>query len=167
MKNKKGFVFLESVIVLVVVALALTGFMTTYRLQANNAKRREYYDKTSDKYLLYSISALGTNGNDNINSCSDFNINRDFGSSGSVYTSCFSKFYSTKEQAQKMFDDTGLVYLYYIKDISDVLDNSKKPTEKFDNGSIEYIKTLDSNKTNYLIGVFRRSDRYYYASINL
>ena len=48
MKDKKGFVFLESVIVLVVVAIALTGFMTTYTVLSNNAKRREFYDKTSD-----------------------------------------------------------------------------------------------------------------------
>jgi hypothetical protein len=29
------------------------------------------------------------------------------------------------------------------------------------------MKTLPVNKENYLIGVFRRSDRFYYASINL
>jgi len=168
MKNKKGFVFLESVIVLVVVAIALTGFMTTYTILSNNAKRREFYDKTSDKYLLYAISSLGTSGNENILTCGTFYAKRD-----DAYDLCFKNFYSSEDDVKSMFDDTGLVYLYYLdgNSIAQALTKNETanyyPTRKFDNGSIEYIKTLDVNKDNYLIGVFRRSDRYYYASINL
>ena len=68
-----------------------------------------------------------------------------------------------------MFNDTGLVYLYYIDGdgLASKLKTSQNPTRKYDNGTIEYMKTLDINKTNYLIGVFKRSDKFYYASINL
>ena len=171
MKNKKGFVFLESVIVLVVVALALTGFMTTYRVLSNNAERRETYDKTSDKYLLYAISSLGTDGNNNLTTCGSsdnvsFNVNKD-----NAYDRCFKSFYKSSADVERMFNETGLVYLYYIRDISSALlsnaSTGYSPTKYFDNGVIEYIKTLDTTKSDYLIGVFRRSDKYYYSSINL
>ena len=169
MKNKDGFVFLESVVVLVVVAIALTGFMTTYTLLSNQAKRREYYDKTSDKYLLYAISSLGTTGNLNIPACGTFYCRN----ASDCYDYCFKNFYASEAEVRNMFDDTGLVYLYYMNGnrIQRALmineTTNYYPTQKIDNGSIEYIKTLDINKENYLIGVFRRSDKYYYASINL
>ena len=174
MKKKNGFVFLESVIVLVVVALALTGFLITYTVLSNNSRRKEHYDNTSDKYLLYAISSLGTTGNNNFTSCGgDFSINID-----TAYNSCISnRFYDnyTDEHGNQMyeinnmFNDTGLVYLYYIDGdgLATKLQASSNPTTKYDNGTIEYMKTLDINKTNYLIGVFKRSDKFYYASINL
>ncbi len=164
MKNKKGFVFLESVIVLVVVALALTGFLTTYTLLSNRNKRREYYDKTSDKYLLYAISSMGTDGKNNYTTCSPANsVSMYRGNMGN----CLTKFFANETVATDMLDSTSLVYLYYIEDIEVALSGNNKPTEKYDNGAIEYMKTLPINKFNYLIGVFRRSDRFYYASINL
>lgn len=173
MKKKNGFVFLESVIVLVVVALALTGFLITYTVLSNNSRRKEHYDNTSDKYLLYAISSLGTTGNNNFTSCGDFSVNID-----TAYNSCISnRFYDnyTDEHGNQvyeinnMFNDTGLVYLYYIDGdgLATKLQASSNPTTKYDNGTIEYMKTLDINKTNYLIGVFKRSDKFYYASINL
>ena len=119
--------------------------------------------------LLYAISSLGTSGNSNIESCGTFYSRN----ATDAYNSCLKNFYEDSDQVIDMFDDTGLVYLYYLdgNSIATALiineDLSYYPTTKFDNGSIEYIKTLDNNKNNYLIGVFRRSDRFYYASINL
>ena len=177
MKKKNGFVFLESVIVLVVVALALTGFLITYTVLSNNARRKEHYDNTSDKYLLYAISSIGTTGDRNFTNChngvgEDFSINID-----TAATSCIgTTFYGTRiengrtiHEIDEMFNDTGLVYLYYIdgEGLATKLQTNQQPTTKYDNGTIEYMKTLDINKTNYLIGVFKRSDKFYYASINL
>jgi type II secretory pathway pseudopilin PulG len=184
MKNRKGFVLLESVIVLVVVALALTGFMTTYTVLSNKSKQKEHFDKTSDKYLLYTISSLGTSGNNDFITCannaenSSKNIVINVSRNNAYSNQCLKDIYQTssdpsldkgEQQLKDVFDTTGLVYLYYIKDISTALKatGDSKPTKLFDNGTIEYIKTLDVNKSNYLIGVFRKSDKYYYASINL
>ena len=58
---KKGFVFLETIIVLTVVTLSLTILLTSYTLITTKAKERENYDRVSDKYLLYTFSNLGTN----------------------------------------------------------------------------------------------------------
>ena len=59
--KKDGFVFLESVVVLVVVALSLTMLIASYSLVARKTKEKEDYNRTSDKYLVYNISNLGTN----------------------------------------------------------------------------------------------------------
>ena len=60
MKEKNGFVFVESVVVLVVVALSLSMLISSYALVKRKTQEKEYYDKASDKYLLYSLSNLGT-----------------------------------------------------------------------------------------------------------
>ena len=58
--NKKGFVFVESIVVLVVVALSLAMMISSYSLVSRKTKEKEYYNRASDKYLLYSISNLAT-----------------------------------------------------------------------------------------------------------
>ena len=58
--KKDGFVFVESVVVLVVVALSLAMLISSYSLVTRKTKEKERYDKTSDKYLVYVLSKLGT-----------------------------------------------------------------------------------------------------------
>ena len=50
--DKKGFVLLESILVLVVVALSLSVLMSSFSLISRKTKEKEYYDRSSDKYLL-------------------------------------------------------------------------------------------------------------------
>ena len=57
--KKEGFVFLESVVVLVVVMLALTMLLLTYSLISRRTEEKEDYNKSSDIYLLYSINKMG------------------------------------------------------------------------------------------------------------
>ena len=58
--KKNGFVFLESIVVLVVTMLALTLLLISYSLITRKAKEKEEYDRTSDKYLIYNLSNFGT-----------------------------------------------------------------------------------------------------------
>ena len=60
--NKKGFVFLETIIILVLVTTALTTMLTSYTVITSKSREKEYYDRISDKYLLYSLSNLGATG---------------------------------------------------------------------------------------------------------
>ena len=57
--KKEWFVFLESVVVLVVVMLALTMLLLTYSLISRRTEEKEDYNKSSDIYLLYSINKMG------------------------------------------------------------------------------------------------------------
>ena len=57
--KKNGFVFLETVIILMLVTMALTTMLISYTLVTTKSYEKEFYDRISDKYLLYTISNLG------------------------------------------------------------------------------------------------------------
>lgn len=189
MKKKNGFVFLESVISLVVVALALTAFLKSYTTLATISKQNEVYDNISDKYLLYSIANLGAKGSNRLNSiCVITRGNVDYGFGASkegIWSlgqnslqrnqSCWTDNFFTAEKdasgnvksaeevRKEMFDDTGLVYFYYIKNLnSDIY--GVDATKIMDNGALQYVQTLSKDK-EYFVGVFRRSGRYFFASV--
>ena len=51
--KKDGFVFVESVTVLIVVALSLTMSLSSYELLSSKSKQRKYYDFLLHLYFLY------------------------------------------------------------------------------------------------------------------
>lgn len=69
---KKGFVFIETIIVLMIVTLSLTLLFASYTLIRTKSQEKESYDKISDKYLLYAISNLGTNASNNYGIIADY-----------------------------------------------------------------------------------------------
>ena len=83
--KKNGFVFIESVTVILVVVLSLTLLISSYALVTRKSKENEYYDLPSDKYLLYVIGNLGQNNeeyqkkkdNIKIDKNNDININEE------------------------------------------------------------------------------------------
>ncbi len=68
---KKGFVFIETIIVLMIVTMSLTLLFASYTLIKTKSMEKENYDKISDKYLLYAISNLGTNATYNYGTIAD------------------------------------------------------------------------------------------------
>ena len=174
MKKKKGFIFLESVIALVVVALSLTAFLRSYTRIVNLSKQNEVYDNVSDKYLLYAITNFGASGSNNMNmrcpANQSFGASRDevwnLKRSGNTKdkisdesTHCWAGnfFKNPREDRQRLFDNLGLVYFYYINTTVSTLltDNA---TYYFDNGTLDYIQTLSRNN-KYAVGVFKRSNK--------
>ena len=69
--NKKGFVFLETIIILVLVTMALTTMLTSYTVITTKSHEKEYHDRISDKYLLYTLSNLGTTETNNYRALAD------------------------------------------------------------------------------------------------
>lgn len=69
---KKGFVFIETIIVLMIVTMSLTLLFASYTLIRTKSMEKENYDKISDKYLLYAISNLGTNATFNYGTIADY-----------------------------------------------------------------------------------------------
>ncbi len=177
--KKNGFVFIESVIVLMVVALALTMLISSYSLISRKTNEKEYYDRASDKYLLYSLSNIGVTDECNYSksgSCGfagiNFQANEDNCDGtrlGYLLNNCSST-----------FKDMDIRYIYVVDNIKTELNNGSA-VNKYDNGTIEYMKSLkkcndknDSSNSStcsdpipYMIGVFYRSGNYYYASIEL
>ena len=206
--KKDGFVFMESIVVLVVVAFSIATLISSYSLVSRVSKEKEQYDSVSDKYLLYTLSKLGTDTKCNYaTSCRDLsNTNVNFRADRDNTSEFFCEGTKAGElliDCAQLFDDMNLVHLYVVNNVRNELndlneDGSKKtnPALKaariYDNGTIEYMKTLkkcndlntiddDGNYVNnnqltskcndpiiYMIGVFERgSGDYYYASIVL
>ena len=188
--NNKGFVFVESIIVLVIVALSLTMLLSSYSLVTTKTREKEYYNRASDKYLLYYISQLGTDENcDYSKICSTDHgnmINFLATHSGNLDNNK-----NTKNCAETKLDDLmnnncnqvlsemEIEYLYVVNNVKNVL-NSSNSVRNYDNGALNFMKTLkkcyDNSDTcsqpiTYMIGVFNHAeyseDRYYYAAIEL
>ena len=160
--DKKGFVLLESILVLVVVALSLSVLMSSFSLISRKTKEKEYYDRSSDKYLLYSILNLGTDEKCNYwanpATCNGVNYNSiNFHATSS--TCVDKKIGQIVPHCSDLFAEFG----------------------NYDNGTIEYMKTLkkcrdcdysvNSSTCNdpipYMIGVFNRGGNLFYSSIVL
>ena len=177
--NKKGFVLLESIVVLVVVALSLSVLMSSFSLISRKTKEKEYYDRSSDKYLLYALMNLGTD-----DTCNYWERNTECTGSGSL------NFIADQDNCTRttvghilggncgeVFSRYGVTHLYVIEDIRVALDAAN--SGKYNNGTIEYLKTLkkcadcDYSTRNpvcdypipYMIGEFSRNGQTYYSSV--
>lgn len=164
--DKKGFMFIETIVVLVVVAISLTSLLASYSLITRKVESRKHYDLPSDLYLVYSISRLGATKTIKYQMVStDFIVTRDNCQSsymGEMLSNC-----------GKLFKDTNLIYFGVVNDVDRAL-GSGDATKMYDNGTLEYFKTLkkcrDKNcteKIGYVFGVFYRSGNYYYAATEI
>ena len=188
--KKDGFVFIESIVVLVVVALSLAMLLSSYSLVSRKTKEKEFYDRASDKYLLYAISTLGTDDACNYSTESICN-GKSYGVNLAVNKdTCNSNANKTSQilyNCEQMFNDLKIEHLYVVDDIKEEL-NKEDAVTIYDNGVIEYMKTLKkcndnnlaytdqttatgeqryangnsssscSNPIKYMIGVFRRKE---------
>lgn len=163
--NKKGFMFIETIVVLVVVALSLTSLLASYSLITRKVESRKHYDLPSDLYLVYSISKLGATKTVNYQNVGDFIATRD---------DCH-KYYmgNMVSNCNQLFKDTNLIYFGVLNSVDDALSQGDT-TKIYDNGTIEYFKTLkkcrDKNCTDeigYVFGVFYRTGNYYYAATEI
>ena len=154
--KKDGFIFVESIIVLVIVALSVAMLISSYSLIARKTKEKETYDKASDKYLLYAISKLGTD--ENCNYGTNCGGARDFATSAKGCSE--TKMKNFMFDCKQVMDYLNIKHLYVVTDIRNLLRANDFPggyTEEHDgvteyvftNGTIEYMKTLkDCNDLN-------------------
>ena len=174
---------METIMVLIVVAVALAALLASYSMLTRKARQAESYDKVSDKYLLYAIATLGNTSGTAYLASDNFELTFEscatFDSPDSDHPMAY---VITKDECKGIFNDYNLKYFYKINNVSEVLKSSYRnkdnlrTTQIYDNGSIEYMKTLqkyslDENGTpipiKYVIGVFYRNEKYYYASVKL
>lgn len=160
--KKNGFVFVESIAVLVVIVLALTLFLSSYNVLVRKSKSKDYYDLPKDKYLLYSIANLGDN-------TQSFSVNTTF---LATKDNCGTYLNSRMDNCAKVFDDYNLEYFLVVYDLKNTLESGAiKNVSGIKSDIIEYLKTLKksdgTNGINYIIGVFKRDGKKYYASLVL
>lgn len=174
--KKNGFIFMESLTVLVVVLLAATLLLSSYSLYVRKAKEKESYNLPSDRYQLFNIAVLGTDESTTyIQQGTNFIANRREYDEISNPNGCEgTPLASRLSNCRQVFIDNNLVYYIFINDIVEELEKADVTT-KYDSGTIEYLKTLKKVNSNeivtqsngYIVGVFYKNGIYRYASIPL
>lgn len=143
--NKKGFVLMETMIVITVLSVALIFLYTTYVKVLGNASKVSYYDNVEDMYSAYYASKLYGKINNN-----EISINSD------IITN---------------LDIVNIIYL--SKD--DILGLNNTNVLNYDGSTINYIRSIENEVKNTIasktcnvpcltIVKIKRNNKFYFAN---
>ncbi len=141
MKNKKGFVFVETIVVCAVLAISLVTIYAAFVLLVNDQKKRNKYDQAVYNYRLYNIAK-------ELNS--------------TIEAGCSTNY------AKITYSKLDINSLYYIK-INNL--RSGVPNEHHLDEYVRTINTENLDGSCILIGEFKKynpnnkKDEYYYSSV--
>lgn len=151
--NKKGFVFLETLVVIVVLSVSILGIFTIYNTVNSNIDERKYYDSIGDIYKAYVIKDM-VNLN-NLTSEDVIKITKD---------NC------TSYLSNNCINVIGTLEIdsIYINNIS--IEKLINGTNQYVPNSLKlYMKTIYDNNDNnkYIIVSFNKLNNKYYSSLPL
>lgn len=148
--TKKGFVFIETIIVIVLLSV---GIASMYSLMSNittDIKMRKYFDNISD---LYKTNIIRDNVSKNLTGTTYLEITKDNCSSYMTST-CYSLL-------------TDLEVERVVVNFAS-LDNIINSDTTIPNSMNEYLKTINTYKTNkYIIVNYKYNNKNYYASLEV
>ena len=148
--TKKGFVFIETIIVIVLLSV---GIASMYSLMSNittDIKTRKYFDNISD---LYKTNIISNNTNKNLTGSTYLEITKD--NCTSYMSSNCNSLLTDLEVERVVINFTNL-------------DNIINSDTTLPNSLNEYLKTINSYKTNkYIIVNYKYNNKNYYASLEV
>ena len=148
--TKKGFVFIETIIVIVLLSV---GIASMYSLMSNittDIKTRKYFDNISD---LYKTNIIRNNTNKNLTGSTYLEITKD--NCTSYMSSNCNSLLTDLEVERGVINFTNL-------------DNIINSDTTLPNSLNEYLKTINSYKTNkYIIVNYKYNNKNYYASLEV
>ncbi len=148
--TKKGFVFIETIIVIVLLSV---GIASMYSLMSNittDIKTRKYFDNISD---LYKTNIIRNNTNKNLTGSTYLEITKD--NCTSYMSSNCNSLLTDLEVERVVISFTNL-------------DNIINSDTTLPNSLNEYLKTINSYKTNkYIIVNYKYNNKNYYASLEV
>ena len=148
--TKKGFVFIETIIVIVLLSV---GIASMYSLMSNittDIKMRKYFDNISD---LYKTNIIRNNTNKNLTGSTYLEITKD--NCTSYMSSNCNSLLTDLEAERVVINFTNL-------------DNIINSDTTLPNSLNEYLKTINSYKTNkYIIVNYKYNNKNYYASLEV
>lgn len=148
--TKKGFVFIETIIVIVLLSV---GIASMYSLMCNittDIKMRKYFDNISD---LYKTNIIRNNTNKNLTGSAYLEITKD--NCTSYMSSNCNSLLTDLEVERVVINFTNL-------------DNIINSDTTLPNSLNEYLKTINSYKTNkYIIVNYKYNNKNYYASLEV
>ncbi len=148
--TKEGFVFIETIIVIVLLSV---GIASMYSLMSNittDIKMRKYFDNISD---LYKTNIIRNNTNKNLTGSTYLEITKD--NCTSYMSSNCNSLLTDLEVERVVINFTNL-------------DNIINSDTTLPNSLNEYLKTINSYKTNkYIIVNYKYNNKNYYASLEV
>ena len=148
--TKEGFVFIETIIVIVLLSV---GIASMYSLMTNittDIKTRKYFDNISD---LYKTNIIRNNTNKNLTGSTYLEITKD--NCTSYMSSNCNSLLTDLEVERVVINFTNL-------------DNIINSDTTLPNSLNEYLKTINSYKTNkYIIVNYKYNNKNYYASLEV
>ncbi len=148
--TKKGFVFIETIIVIVLLSV---GIASMYSLMSNittDIKMRKYFDNISD---LYKTNIIRNNTNKNLTGSTYLEITKD--NCTSYMSSNCNSLLTDLEVERVVINFTNL-------------DNIINSDTTLPNSLNEYLKTINSYKTSkYIIVNYKYNNKNYYASLEV
>ena len=148
--TKKGFVFIETIIVIVLLSV---GIASMYSLMSNittDIKMRKYFDNISD---LYKTNIIRNNTNKNLTGSTYLEITKD--NCTSYMSSNCNSLLTDLEVERVVINFTNL-------------DNIINSDTTLPNSLNEYLKTINSYKTKkYIIVNYKYNNKNYYASLEV
>ena len=148
--TKEGFVFIETIIVIVLLSV---GIASMYSLMSNittDIKMRKYFDNISD---LYKTNIIRNNTNKNLTGSTYLEITKD--NCPSYMSSNCNSLLTDLEVERVVINFTNL-------------DNIINSDTTLPNSLNEYLKTINSYKTNkYIIVNYKYNNKNYYASLEV
>lgn len=149
--KKKGYIFIETIVVLIVVIVSLSLVLSSYSLVISRSKLKKYYNRTNDIYLLYYISQLIDNNIMISESGFYVEISDENCTDSAPFISCI---------ALENAKDNNIKSIAIINDKTEI-------NADMNNTMKEYIKQLNG-ETKYLVAEFCTAEsEYYYASVQI
>ena len=162
---KKGFVFIETLTVLMVLVTVLLSVFLTYQSLTTNINQRETYDNIDD---IYKVNIL----RDSV----DIDYIEDEGESFVVIDESNCQDYFKADMCDYLMDDLDAEKIYINFDtVEEIINN---PYFDHDNSLREYMKTIETSSVNaigrdeemykrMIIVKFKRGEKAYYASLDI
>ncbi|MCI8330753.1 MAG: hypothetical protein HFE04_01480 [Bacilli bacterium] len=150
---KKGFVFIETLIVLVVLTVSIVSLYSLYIKIASDINARRYYDNINDLYKTDVVR--------------DYITQETLESTTNFITITPTNCNNYMENGCRIILETLNIENVYINndDIGVILSSSSIPIK---NSAREYMKTIRrSNNTRFIIVNFKYNGKNYYASLRI
>lgn len=150
---KKGFVFLETLLVMVVLSIAVLGVYSTYVSVSSNINSRTYYDNIGDLYKT-EIVRKWINESSLVTSDNYIKINSSNCSSYMNISNCSD------------YMDYLLIENIYINN-SNIATLLELNDTELSNSLKLYIKTMNNDNKRYIIVNYKRNNKNYYSSLRI
>ena len=146
----KGYVFIETIIVIALMSLSIASIYSLSTKVTGDIEIRRYYDNISD---LYKTNIIRNNTNKNLTGSTYLEITKD--NCTSYMSSNCNSLLTDLEVERVVINFTNL-------------DNIINSDTTLPNSLNEYLKTINSYKTNkYIIVNYKYNNKNYYASLEV